>query len=109
MGSEYAEDMSIKVYNKFSGLRVMPALRTLSDTSSLVQERKAVWKLEGQQAYMIELEYAGDMYNRMGEEDPCAYFDLVIAINSIRAMASKLSCDAQPVIAEAPSLLDVLP
>ena len=43
---------------------------------------------------MIELEYGGDMYNRLGEEDPCAYFDLIISINSIRAMASKLSCDA---------------
>ena len=58
---------------------------------------------------MIELEYGGDMYNRLGEEDPCAYFDLIIAINSIRAMASKLSCDEKQVIAEAPSLLDVLP
>ena len=58
---------------------------------------------------MIELEYGGDMYNRMGEEDPCAYFDMILAINSIRAMASKLSCGAQSVVAEAPSLLDVLP
>ena len=36
MGSEYAEDMSIKVFNKFSGLRIQAALRTISETNSLV-------------------------------------------------------------------------
>ena len=35
---------------------------------------------------MIELEFGGDMFNRFGEEDPCAYFDLVIAINSLKAL-----------------------
>lgn len=39
---------------------------------------------------MISLEYGGDMYNRYGEEERCAYFDLVIAIDSIKSLADKL-------------------
>ena len=49
------------------------------------------------------------MYNRFGEEDPCAYFDLIISVNSLKTLAKQLSCDAHPVINEANSLVYALP
>ena len=80
-----------------------------SETESDVSERKAIWKLERETAYMIEIEYAGDMYNRLDEEEPCAYFDMTIAINSLQSLGRKLSCNQNSQVANAPSLLTALP
>ena len=35
---------------------------------------------------MIEIEFAGDIYNRMFEWEPCTYFDMTISINSLRSL-----------------------
>ena len=94
MSSEYAEDMLIKVYLKSTGKLVKPHLATLSDTNTIIQERKSLWKLDGGKPYLIALEYAGDLYNRYGEEERCAYFDLVVSIDAVKSLASKLSCNA---------------
>ena len=75
-------------------------------------EYKKIWKLEASKTpvtYMIELERSGDMYNAFGEEDPCAYFDLTIAINSLKSLGQQLSCTANPDIQNAPSLYESLP
>ena len=58
---------------------------------------------------MLELEFSGDMYNRLGDEDPCGYFDLIIAINSLKSMGQKLSCSSHPSIHDSQSLLNALP
>ena len=94
MSSEYAADMLIKVYAKSTGKPVRPSISSLSDTNTAIQERKSVWKLDGGKAYLISLEYAGDMYNRYGEEERCAYFDLLLTIDSLRSLTEKLSCNA---------------
>ena len=100
--------MVIKVFKTNGGSNVRAALKTETETNSEIMERKSLWKLE-RGAYMIEIEYAGDMYNEFGEEKHCAYFDLMLAINSMKSLGKKLSCDAQPVIADAESLLTALP
>lgn len=92
MGSEEAESMLIKVFKKSSGARVLPSVATLSDTNSLIQERKALFKLD-KGAYAVELEFAGDVYDHNGDEEPCIYFDLTIAINAISSLSQKLNCD----------------
>lgn len=79
--------MTAKVFNKGSTTRVTQILSQKSTTNDERSERKLIFKLEGGQSYQIQLEYSGDMYNAYGEEEPCSYFDLVIAINSISNMA----------------------
>lgn len=36
---------------------------------------------------MIELEFAGDMFDHNGDEEPCIYFDLTIAVNALSALS----------------------
>ena len=84
-------------------------MTTLSETNSYVTERKALFKLEPNRSYMLELEYSGDMYNIYGEEEPCSYFDLVISINALKDLGNKLSCSAHPTIQDAESLVAALP
>ena len=84
---EQADRMTAKVYNKGSTTRVTQILSQKSTTNDDRSERKLIFKLEGGQSYQIQLEYSGDMYNAYGEEEPCSYFDLVIAINSVSNMA----------------------
>lgn len=48
------------------------------------------------------------MYNAYGEEEPCTYFDLTIAINTITSLAEKLSCE-QENVQDAESLLTAIP
>ena len=82
-------------------------LQTISDTDFDVQERKFIFNLDKPRAYMVVLEYSGDMFNELMEEDPCAYFDLTIAINSIKKLGDTLQCNGE--MNKIPSLLDVLP
>ena len=49
------------------------------------------------------------MYNAFGEEEPCSYFDLTIAINSISHLSNQLSCDTNQEVKNAPSLLTAIP
>lgn len=109
MKSEAAENMMIKVYQKAMGTKVAPAVSSISETNTFVAERKALFKLEANKSYMLELEFSGDIYNEWGEEQPCTYFDLVLSINSLKSMASKLSCDKNPMIRDSESLLTALP
>jgi len=90
--------MLVKLYKKSTGNRVPHQLTSISETNSLVQEFKAIFKLEEDTSYMISLEYSGDMYNAYGEEEPCSYFDLTVAINSISGLAEKLRCDTNPTV-----------
>ena len=32
------------------------------------------------------------MFNKLDEEDPCVYFDLIVAINTLNSMVDALSC-----------------
>ena len=109
MSSEQAESMLVKIYKKSTGARIKHNLTTMSETNSVVQEYKVIFKLEANTAYLISLEYSGDMYNAYGEEEPCSYFDLTIAINSISGLSEKLSCDSSTTVADAESLLTALP
>jgi len=101
--------MVIKVYSKNNGQQVKPAVKFASETDSEVAERKAVFKLESNKAYMLAIEYSGDFYDRMNEEEACLYFDMTIAINSLKSLAKKLSCSAHDSIRSATSILSDLP
>ena len=68
MKTTAADNTMIKLYQKSMGVRIPPALVTLSETNSLINERRALFKLEGGKTYMLELEYSGDLYNEFGEE-----------------------------------------
>lgn len=81
----------------------------MSETNSYVNERKAVFKLDGKKAYIIEIEFSGDVYNRRGDENPCGYFDLTISINSLKALGEKLACKSHESIQNSQSLLEALP
>lgn len=109
MSSEQAENMLVKVFKKDAGSRVGSQLRTISETNVDKHEIKYIFKLEANQSFVIEIEFSGDMYNIFGEEEPCTYFDLTIAINSIPSLAKQLSCDANEAVRDAPSLLDAVP
>lgn len=93
LSSEEASNMSIKLFRRTNNQRVMPAIKSLSDTNHEVHEGKAVFKLEANSAYMIEIGFRGDMFDQYGEETPCEYFDMTIAINSVRSLAQKFRCD----------------
>ena len=58
---------------------------------------------------MLVLEFSGDMYNIFGEEEHCTYFDLIVAINSLKSMSEKLACSSAAVINDSESLLQALP
>ena len=88
LSSEEVHNMVVKVYKKQTGEKVKPKIKFTSETDVLQEEYKAIFKLDAEKAtsYMVEIEFAGDMYNAYGEEDPCAYFDLTIAINSLKSL-----------------------
>lgn len=86
--------MIVKVYKKQTGKLVEKVLHSKSKTAMEISEKKFTWKLETNSAYMIEIEYAGDMMNRMQEEELCLYFDMTISINSLKSLGEKLSCSA---------------
>ena len=109
MSLEQANRMVVKIFDKTSGQRVMHALKTSSETNELRSEIKFISKLEGDKSYEIQIEYSGDMYNAFGEEEPCSYFDLTIAINSISHLSNQLSCDTNQEVKNAPSLLTAIP
>ena len=96
LSSDEVSSMVVKVYTKSNGRTVKAAMRTHSETESEVSERKMIWKLEANTAYMVSIEYAGDMYNRLYETEPCAYFDMTIMVNSLHSLGKKLSCNSSP-------------
>ena len=49
------------------------------------------------------------MYNMHGEEDQCVYYDLAIAVNSLKGLAETLSCTHNEVVRDMPNLVDELP
>ena len=53
MSLEQANRMLAKVFDKSSGLRLMPALKTSSETNELRSEIKFIYKLEGDKNYEI--------------------------------------------------------
>ena len=101
--------MNAKVYAKGTSTRIPHVLSQRSATNDDRFEAKFIFKLEGNQSYQIQIEYAGDMYNSWGEEEPCSYFDLVLAINSISNLAKTLSCDGNEAVRDAKNLLTSLP
>ena len=101
--------MYAKVYAKDTSTKIPPLLSQRSTTDDDRSEVKFIFKLEGNQSYQIQLEYAGDMYNSWGEEEPCSYFDLVLAINSVSHLAKTLSCDDNEAVRDAKNLLTSLP
>lgn len=109
--SEEVHNMVVKVYKKQTGEKVKPKIKFTTETDVLTEEYKAIFKLDAEKAtsYMVEIEFAGDMYNAYGEEDPCAYFDLTIAINSLKSLGHQMSCSSNKEIAAAKSLSDHLP
>jgi len=94
LASDEVAHMLVKVYKKAGGQRIRSVITTHQETDEDKMERKGFWRLEANTAYMIEIEYAGDMYNRAYEESFCAYFDLTVAINSLKSLGKKLSCSA---------------
>jgi len=102
------DQMVIKVFKKNTGTLLPPALSLQSQTAIEIDEKKRTWKLEAKTAYMIEIEYAGDLYDKQMEEEPCSYFDMTISINSMKSLGEKLSC-TNPQIAQAPSFMTSLP
>ena len=102
--------MVVKLYKKTTGKKVQDALTTHSKTGyTLITEKKRVWKLEANTSYMIEIEYAGDVYNQMVEENVCLYWDMTISINSLKSLGQRLACSADSDIDGAQSLLKALP
>ena len=109
LASEEVSQMVVKVFKKTTGTKVPDALTTHSRTDSDITEKKRIWKLEAHTAYMIEVEYAGDMYNDLFEEEMCLYFDMTISINSLKSLGQRLACSTDANIDHAPSLLNALP
>lgn len=55
------------------------------------------------------IEFFGDMYNSNFEEEDCTYFNLVISINSMQSLYSKMSCSAEKTISKFGNLFDSIP
>ena len=61
-------------------------------SSDAVDELKMMWKVEPSKAYRVVIQHQGDMFNKLDEEDPCVYFDLIVAINTLNSLVDTLTC-----------------
>lgn len=71
---------------------VKPLTTTLTQTSQDEKELKTVFKLVTGKTYIVQIEYAADAFNKQGKEASCAYFDLIVAINTIKSLQKTLDC-----------------
>ena len=101
--------MLVKLYNKNEGTSVTKLMKSLSETNEDKHEVKFIFKTEPGIPYEVQIEYSGDVYNEHGEEVPCSYFDMTIAINSMQALGKQLDCDSSYATKQADSLLTSLP
>ena len=92
--AEFAETMSVRLLSSF-GTAVQPSFTNLRQTQTgfevmPIKELTFLFNLNPNQQYFAEIEFFGDMYNSNFEEDDCAYFNLVLSINSMQNLYSNL-------------------
>ena len=107
--SPQADNMAIKIMGQSTGTKFTPAISTITETATDQKELKNIFKVEPGRAYLIEIEFTGDMYNMHGDADLCVYYDLAISVNSLKSLGEAFSCTKNDIIKDMPSLVEELP
>ena len=84
--------MDVKIFYS-SATEVQPIDSHKVKTSDAFKEVKKIWKLDSNKMYKIVITHSSDMYDQSTQQTtPCAYFDLIVAINSMDSLVDAMQC-----------------
>ena len=88
---ESVKSMDVKIFYS-SAVEIQPVDVHEIKTSDAFKELKKVWKLDSNKMYKIVITHSSDMLDKSNYESPCAYFDLIVAINSMESLVDAMQC-----------------